>query len=249
MTTFVLFFPSSSPDNDDPSEGSADAPQDYLNCYFVKRRRNKFHYQQGTLSLAAAGDLPNNKMDLESQPLGKVKSPLSSLAADGDEDEEDGREEVYLHGSNVTWKSVSSVTGGEKRPKEPLKPLTSTAAVNRSHKVSPFLGGFVNPLANATTPLKKNISPSNYHSGYDSDSSSTASSNSLHESLFPKTASWRIMSISGRRPSNVKILSMDDSGSWRVLSQKGSKKSQPSFPMVVRMLPPDFFFFFSFSSF
>lgn len=184
-------------------------------------------------------------MDLESQPL----KQSTTFSSDKDEDEEDKRE-VHLHGTNVTWKSGSSVS--QEQRKEPSNQLTSTT-VNRSNKVSPFLGGFVNPLANATTPLKKNISPSNYHSGYASDSSSsTGSSNSLNDSLFPKTASWRIMSISGRRPSNVKILSMDDSGSWRVLSQKKSTKSQPSFPMVVCImkshlfLSSPFFLFFSY---
>lgn len=152
-------------------------------------------------------------------------------------DEENGRGEntrqVDLHENSVSWRSVAS--SNEKTIRKDSSNQCTSSSVNRSNKIAPFLGGFVNPLANVTTPMRKaNISPSNYHTGYESDSSSSGSTNSLHESLFPKTASWRMMSISGRRPSNVKILSMDHSGSWRVLSQKGSKKRQlPSFPMMV----------------
>lgn len=169
-------------------------------------------------------------MDAHSQSSAMIRMIDEDDTDDGSFSENVHRQ-VALHENNVSWRSV---TNSNEKCGRNSSPHQSTS-VNRSNKIAPFLGGFVNPLANVTTPLRKaNISPSNYHTGYECDSSSSESTNSLHESLFPKTASWRMMSISGRRPSNVKILSMDHSGSWRVLSQKGSKKRQlPSFPIMV----------------
>ena len=103
-------------------------------------------------------------MDLDSQAFTTGICKVSSIDAVKDfAEDEDDKKQVRLNKTNVTWQSVSSSSLKQVNQASNQLSSSNVTGANRSYKVSPYLGGFVNPLDGATTPLKKNLTPVNYY--------------------------------------------------------------------------------------